>query len=68
MHEASFPLENENRQEKRFSGAGVSPAFPENADVPATGDTAQPGLWLCLGIMSLAGLIGVALLRRKQRV
>ncbi|MEN6419358.1 MAG: immunoglobulin domain-containing protein [Clostridiaceae bacterium] len=42
----------------------------ENADIPSTGDTAQPGLWLGIGLFALTALAAIALVlqaRRKNR-
>lgn len=39
----------------------------ENADIPTTGDTARPGLWIAVGLLSLGGLCALVLSVRKRR-
>ena len=40
--------------------------FADGEDIPATGDTTNVALWAGLGVMSMAALAGLIVLRRRQ--
>lgn len=52
-------------------GTAISPIFTLNVmkymDIPATGDSAQTGLWIGYAMLSLAGLAACAALWRRKR-